>query len=369
MQGGTGTAAGAAATAAAEPGPNISSASAATADDVLRDGGPPARGRRYRYGIYLLIVLVLPIACLLLAFPIARTHRYLELSRRPLWHATEYRFTGAARDCDVVIFGDSSGMIGVNPAVVEARTGWKTCNLAVPYMATAVAGTSILDKYLASNKPPRFIVFHLSATHLRAPEMDELNGLVDAWLMADEHFTPGQALRLFLRHPEDSVYFASELWQQFLSTNKLQRPDWTGQTYARDMEQQRRDNGWLPQPGTAWDVVCGWQAPTPQFERGYFDRLIARYSKASAQGRTDGRTQVVIWANPSRACDVHSAEYRAGARAIGIAPPPVYPIGQFADAFHLNTEGAARNSEALADTMLRMSHDAGGAAMPPTRAD
>jgi hypothetical protein len=340
-------------------------ASAATADDTALDHGTSARGKRYGYGIYLLIVLALPLACLLLAFPIARTHRFLEVSRRPLWHATEYRFTGAARDCDVVIFGDSSGMIGVDPAVVEARTGWKTCNLAVPYMVTAVAGTALLDDYLASNRPPRFIVFHLSGTHLRAPEMDELSGVVDAWLTADEHFTPVQMLRLFLRHPADSVYFASELWQQFLSANKLRRPDWTGETYARDMAQQEKDHGWLPQRGTAWEVVCGWQAPTPQFDRRYFDTLIARYSKASTQGGT----QVVIWANPSRACDVHSEEYRAGARAIGIAPPPVYPNGQFADAFHLNTVGAARNSEALADTMLRMSRDAGRGAMPPTRAD
>lgn len=305
--------------------------------------------KRRRYGVYLLIVLALPLAGLLLAFPIARSQRFLEVSRRQLWHATDYRFTGEMRDCEVVIVGDSSGMIGVDPQVVEARTGWKTCNLAVPYMVTAVAGTSILDRYLAQNPPPRFIVFHFSSTHLRAPALDEQNGVIDAWLAADERFTPGRALSLFVRHPQDSLYFAAELWQQFLSTNRLLRPDWSGQTYTRDLSAQRAHRGWLAQPGTAWDVVCGWQAPSITVDRSYLDGLIARY--------TMGGTQVMIWENPSRACDTHIEQYRADDRALGLPPAQVYPIHQFADAFHLNTVGAARNSEALAVAMLQRSRD------------
>jgi hypothetical protein len=307
--------------------------------------------RRRSYGIYLLVVLLLPLACLLLAFPIARSQRFLEVSRRQLWHATDYRYMDEMRDCEVVIAGDSSGMIGVDPRVIEARTGWKTCNLAVPYMVTAVAGTSILDHYLAHNPAPRFIVFHFSSTHLRAPALDEENGVIDAWLAADERFTPEQALALFLRHPKSSLYFAAELWRQFLSTNRLLRPDWSGQTYARDLAEQRAQHGWMPQPGTAWDVVCGWQAPSVEVDRRYLDELIARYTK--------GGTQVLIWENPSRACDTHIERYRADDRAIGLPPPQVYPVGQFSDAFHLNTVGAARNSEALAVAMLERSRGAG----------
>ncbi|MGI8771107.1 MAG: hypothetical protein ACR2JE_06705 [Acidobacteriaceae bacterium] len=303
--------------------------------------------KRRGYAAYLLLVLLLPLVCLLLAFPIARSQRFLEVSRRPLWHATDYRFSDEMRNCEVVIVGDSSGMIGVDPHVVEARTGWKTCNLAVPYMVTAVAGTSILDHYLAENPPPRFIVFHFSSTHLRAPALDEENGVIDAWLAADERFTPLQATSLFLRHPKDSLYFAAELWRQFLSTNQMLRPDWSGQTYARDVAAQRAHHGWMAQPGTAWDVVCGWQPPSVEVDRGYLDRLIARYSKPG--------TQVVIWENPSRACDTHIEQYRADDRALGLPPPQVYPIGEFADAFHLNTVGAARNSEALAVAMLERS--------------
>ncbi len=311
----------------------------------------PRASRRRSYAAYLLVLLVLPLACLLLAFPAAHTRFYLKIARRPLWHATDYRFSGDMHGCDVVIAGDSSGMLGVDTRVIEARTGWKTCDFALPYMVTSVFGTSLLDQYLAHNKAPRFIVFHFSGTHLRPPQMDEPNGTVDAWLAADEHMPLRQALPLFLRHPRKSLVFAVELWHEFLSTNKLLRPDWSRQAYEHDTAQQRALNGWMAQVGTAWEVVCGWQPPAVPYDRQYIQGLISRYSTAE--------TQVIIWENPSRVCDTHIQQYHASERAVGIPQSAVYPINDFTDAFHLNVDGAARNSEALAVAMLERSRHAG----------
>jgi hypothetical protein len=293
---------------------------------------------------YLAILLLLPAVVLLLTLPFAASQTFLRISRRPLWHATQYRYIlPPQQNCEVVIAGDSSGMIGVDPQVLEARTGWKTCNLALPYVATAVAGTRVLDAYLAHNRPPRFIVFHLSGNHLRHPQIDEDNGIVDAWLMADEHFPAGEAGQLFLTHPRDTLRFVAAVWKEFLATQPILRPDWSGATYRRDMQEQAEERGWMPQRGTTPGVVCGWQASAIHIERSYLDGLAARYSR--------GATQLVVWANPARDCDQHIAEYRQNAAALGLAPAQVYDRALFFDAFHLNTEGAAQNAAALANSL------------------
>jgi hypothetical protein len=301
-----------------------------------------ARPRLDSFRRYLTALLLMPVLALLLTFPFAASESFLRVSRRELWHATHYRYMQPQQqNCDVVIAGDSSGMIGVDPNVLQARTGWKTCNVALPYVATAVAGTRVLDDYLAHNRAPRFIVFHFSSNHLRRPQIDEDNGIVDAWLMADEHFPASEAARLFLTHPRDSLRFAAAVWKEFLATQQVLRPDWRGATYRRDMQEQAAQRGWMPQRSTTPEVVCGWQAPPIHIERSYLDTLVKHYTR--------GATQAMVWANPARDCDQHIAEYRENAAALGLQSLPVYDRALFADAYHLNTAGAARNAALLAD--------------------
>lgn len=306
---------------------------------MTRMSGVP---QRWHYGRYLALVLLLPLLAFFLTFPLAASQGFLRISRRPLWHATHYRFIlPPQQNCDVVITGDSSGMIGVDPHVLEARTGWKTCNIGLPYVGAALAGTRVLDAYLAHNRPPRFIVFHFGDNHLHAPILDEDHGIIDGWLMADEAFSPGEKLRIFARHPLDSLRFVTAVWKEFLVAAPILRPDWTGGTYRADMEQQIANRGWMAEQGTTPEVVCGWQAPEPQTERFWLDSLTARYTR--------GGTRAIIWANPARDCDDRIAQYRENARSLGLLPTAVYPRSLFVDAFHLNTEGAARNATELAN--------------------
>jgi hypothetical protein len=298
--------------------------------------------RQWHYGRYLALVLLLPMLAFFLTFPLAASQGFQRISRRPLWHATQYRFILPPRqNCDVVIAGDSSGMIGVDPHALEARTGWKTCNIGLPYIGTALAGTRVLDAYLAQNRPPRFIVFHLSGNHLHAPILDEDNGIIDGWLMVDEHFPPGEKLRIFVRHPLDTLRFIAAVWKEFLATKPILRPDWTGGAYRTDMARQIVDRGWMPQQGTTPDVVCAWRAPKPQTDRSWLDSVTLRYTR--------GGTRAIVWTNPARDCDDRIAQYQKNARELGLLPTAVYSRTLFADAFHLNTEGAARNATELAN--------------------
>ncbi len=62
-------------------------------------------------------------------------------------------------DCEVLIYGDSSTMTALDPAVIQQITGLKTCNIAEGTTITGVVGTRYpLDQYLAHNKRPRFLL-------------------------------------------------------------------------------------------------------------------------------------------------------------------------------------------------------------------
>jgi hypothetical protein len=306
-----------------------------------------AQRQVFHFRRYLAIVLLLPLAAFLLTFPLAASQAFLRISRRQLWHATHYRFVQPEQqNCDVVIAGDSSGMIGVDPHVIQARTGWTTCNLGLPYVSTALAGTRVLDDYLAHNTPPSFIVFHLSNNHLRRPELDEDNGIVDAWLMVDEHFPLGEKLRIFVGHPLDTLRFVSAIWKEFLATTPILRPDWSGRAEREDMASQQAEHGWMPQPGTSPEVVCGWQDRDIRADRSYLDALVKRYGLRT--------TRTVIWTSPARDCDEHISDYQRNAQQLGLRPAAVYSRELFTDAFHLNTEGAARNADALATFLLSL---------------
>ncbi len=301
-------------------------------------------GERISLRTYLGIAVLVPVLTLLAMFPLASTQFFMHISRRAMWHATEYRFVMGRQDCDVVIFGDSTGMVDVDPHLLEARTGWKTCNLALPYMVTSVMGTEVLDRYLAQNKPPRFLVLHLSPGHLHRPYLDEDNGVVDGWLELDAHESHGKAAWFFLSHAKKSFYFAAEVLRQFLTTNRATHPDFTQQTYSKDIAALRADDGWFPQNGTYWPAVCDPVIGTEQYDRSYLDRMVARYSRPG--------TQVVVWAGPARTCDARLQSYRKGLASLHLPDLRVYPPNMFSDAYHLNREGAERNTESLIKALL-----------------
>jgi hypothetical protein len=242
--------------------------------------------------------------------------------------------------------GDSSGMTGVDPHALEARTGWRTCNLALPYDNSAVAGTRVLDNYLAHNRAPRFIVFHLSDNHLYRPLLDEDSSMIDSWVMVDEHFPLGEKLRIFGRHPLNTLRFVTSVWKGIFTTKPTLRPDWSGEAYQRDMAGQIAERGWMAEPGTTPEIVCGWQAPEFSIDPAYLHAITAKYTR--------GETRALIWANPARDCDIHIPQYRKDAEELGLPHTQVYNRAFFVDALHLNTRGAARNATELANYLLSL---------------
>ncbi len=305
-----------------------------------------SRGRALSHGMYLAIVLLLPLALFLAAFPIARSDYFLHTSRRMLWHAMAYHMALApGTNCDVVIFGDSTGLTGLDPRIIEADTGLQTCNLGLPYMAVSATGTRVLDHYLAENRPPQFIVFANHITHLRAPALDELDGVIDGWWFVDRTFPPLQAAKFFLAHPHYSFLFAAEVWQRFTSFKETLRPDFSERTYRKDMSILRANRGFFENDfrETA-DQICHPLFAMPVYDRGYLEGLKSRYATA--------QTQVIAYVSPVAGCDARLSDYMDVAHNVGVAPPLVLPANGFADDRHLDWQGTRENSKTLAQELL-----------------
>ncbi len=294
---------------------------------------------------YLVILLGCTILFILFPFFAARTEIFTQTSRRMFWHAMEFHDNMAGQNCGIVIFGDSTGLTGVDPAVVQARTGLKTCVLSLPYMALSTTGNKVLDDYLAHNAAPALIVFMNHARHLRKPALDEDPGVIDGWLLADRLLPPAQAARFFAAHPRFSMIFVEGFWQQFFTLSPKQAMDPSRHTYGRDMQILREHNGFFPmQPIETQQRICAQEMDGSFYDPDYVSTL-TRYQNAA--------TRVMLFASPVRDCDANLASYRHITALLHIAPSLPYPAADFSDAWHLDEAGAARNSVEISELIRR----------------
>ncbi len=300
---------------------------------------------RRAYLRYLSILILLPIIGFLLALPLARTNLFVHMSRRIFWHAMEYHVQMAGQPCNVVIYGDSTGLTGIDPLILRQQTGLHACMLSTPYIALSTTGTWTLDHFLAASPAPRAIVFVYHPRHLRAPKLDEDSGIVDGWLMVDRVRRPVDALRFFLAHGRKTVIFMETVWQQVFTIN-YNVLDPTERTYRHNIDMLRAHSGYfqMKDPLPIEKVCEGGTEPMPPFDPDYFASLRKRYEKPG--------TRVIFYVSPVRSCDPAIPAYDALARRMGLEPPLVYPASEYADGNHLLPSAAPHDTADFA-AMLR----------------
>ena len=80
------------------------------------------------------------------------------------WAPTlDYAFQTAGQNADVVIYGDSTALYGVDPLQMEKDLGLKVINLPNTMGSLPVVDDLSLKQYLAQNRPPKMIVFYMSS--------------------------------------------------------------------------------------------------------------------------------------------------------------------------------------------------------------
>ncbi len=119
---------------------------------------------RWAYFFALLAGFLLPLAALL---AIGRTDWFLQHTKYGGLAVVGYGGSLRGVNCEILIYGDSSALTGLDPRVVQRRTGLKTCNISEGTTIQEVVGTDLpLQRYLAHNAPPRVLLTSWTPTIL-----------------------------------------------------------------------------------------------------------------------------------------------------------------------------------------------------------
>jgi hypothetical protein len=129
---------------------------------------PPAASRAGIFLPYLLILLLIPFIYYFAVFPFVIFPQYgFERFGGSKWGpALNYSFHADHVNADVVIFGDSSAFLGIDPKVVSERLGMKTVVLPDTVGSLPVTHDQPLQNYLKQNTPPRLLVLYFSRWNL-----------------------------------------------------------------------------------------------------------------------------------------------------------------------------------------------------------
>ncbi len=78
----------------------------------------------------------------------------------------DYSYEAKPSNADIVIFGDSSAFLGIDPKQIDSELGTHTVVLPNTVGSLQVTGDLALRHYLALNRPPRAIVFYFTPWNL-----------------------------------------------------------------------------------------------------------------------------------------------------------------------------------------------------------
>ena len=294
---------------------------------------------RRAYIFYCLAIASVPVLAVVASFFIARSSWYIRHQRNSYLAISDYPFTLRNSNCEVIIYGDSSALTGISPLPIEAATSLRTCNIAQPNTALAIAGTFALDSYLKNNARPKFLIFQFTA-----PDFSpwDSNGRLyeEGALQLVRHKLDLQTFRLFARHPMEALEFS-----EFILRSALLEKDWTAGTYERAWAEIRLTQGLFTAPMSPLTHCLGdleEKAPDARWIRN----LREKYSV--------GGTRVLVYAAPQPECD-NSYEYYAE-KIAPLADNRLqrYSIQMFNEKNHFTREGANLNSARIASEITRM---------------
>ena len=293
---------------------------------------------RQPYVIYCLAIALVPVIAAIAALLIARSSWYIRHQNNSYIAISDYAFTLRDYNCDVVIFGDSSAMTGISPAVIEAVTSLRTCNIAQPIPVLAITGNLALDTYLKNNTRPRFLVFQFTPPNFSSKGP---NGTLDGEgaLQLVRHKLDLQTCLLFTRHVVQALDFS-----EFILRTALLGRDRAKGTYDRSWAEIRATHGLFTAPGPPLEN-CGASLEMREPNPAWVRQLRSEYSQ---QG-----THVLIYAAPLPACDITYDYYSKALAQYTDDRLQLFSIHMFNEANHFTREGAELNSKHIARDIVR----------------
>ena len=158
----------------------------------------------WRLRLYVAALVLFPFALILFTFWWVTTDSYLRHIPYPYIVDTGYGSKLQHADCDIVIDGDSTALVGVLPRIIEQRTGLKTCNISEVAGIKLVNGMMVLDDYLAHNRRPQYLVFVFAPENFNNPAGWTFISDFEGWFYRIRFHRDAAFWRRTLRFPDNS---------------------------------------------------------------------------------------------------------------------------------------------------------------------
>lgn len=299
--------------------------------------------------IYLLIAIVLPI-CAIPAFILLGGTDYFLHHGASIWvQSNDAVFDMRNRNCEVLIFGDSTAMTGINPELVQQRTGLKTCNIAVTNAVLSVTDRLALDHYLANNAQPHVMVVQLSPEGFEQTSREWKRTIyAEGLLELIRHAPPHEWTHILLQHPAEAVSFAGYT-AGFSAYYSLKRALFYAARIRSGEDTIQVRNGFFTPPAPP-RTRCD-ESPAAQ-QQGLADasrEVVQGYKQYEPQHGT-----VLVNVAPIPACDRNLQAYQHEFSGITNNALQALPIHLFNDQRHFTASGSDVVSRMVADEVNRV---------------
>jgi hypothetical protein len=318
----------------------VSDGARATGDNIsadVKDNPSQAATGRLRPQTYVLLMLLIPALFLASSIPIVRSKSFPLESGDPFLLNPDYAFSLQHVDCDVVIYGDSTALTGLDPTLVAHATGLRTCNIAQSRSIEEILGMLALDTYLQNNAPPKYIVMQFAPETLSRSRSNFFwqEGLT----LVLRKKSLLRALPTFIQHPIEAYYFS--IWAIKTKVDSLIKPP---ADFASTEAIFRSRGGLLVLPKPP-QTRCGNDVAYVPPAADWVRMLKEKYASHG--------TRVLINVSPLPACSPIAARVADDTRNVTDNSLSLYPVGLFCDLDrHLTFEGAERASLELGRQLL-----------------
>jgi hypothetical protein len=285
--------------------------------------------------IYCWLVVLLPLLAIPAFIALGRSDFFLHHGASVWVQSNDAVFNMQDRNCDVLVFGDSTAMTGIDPDVVEQDTGFHTCNIAVTNAVLAVTGNLTLDHFLQQNAHPKMLVVQLSPDDFQ-PENRVWHHTIYAEGLLEllRHGSPEDSRRTLLSHPHEAIAFAG--YAAGFTAYYGIKDVWFRTTHLRSEEDEVHvRNGFFTPPSPArtyCDASDKMHNAGTDFARSITGDYRSHYSNLSSV--------VLVDVAPIPSCDDNLRAYSNQLDGITSNTLQPLPIGLFNDGRHYTAIGS-----------------------------
>ena len=297
---------------------------------------PKTERRFHSAGLYSLLIVLLPVLAVPLCIRLGMSDFFLHHGASVWVRSNDSIYAIRNRECDVLIYGDSTAMTGINPDLLNRYTGFHTCNIAVTNAVLAVTGNLTLDRYLQQNARPKMLIVQLSPDDFqRGNRVWDHTVYAEGLLEQLRHGSPAESRHILFTHPHEAIAFAG--YAAGYAAYYALKDGWFHATHRRPEEDTVQvRNGFFTPPAPA-RTRCEGSDSLPADATASFARSLA----ADYQQNYSGRSSVVLVdVAPIPSCDDHLAAYIQELDGVTNNQLQALPIGLFNDGRHYTAFGS-----------------------------